>query len=132
MTTTKLLVYIIFMLCGALIVSFFMECYKKSIRKNKFHKAECWILAGMLSILYVAFLKVSGMFYPMLNVMFGARLWLDYSIHIILFYIVQLNTDLYIIKKVIRSLVIQWLKTNANLTEEQSALLLQTIEKKEN
>lgn len=127
MTTAKWLVYIIFMFCGALLVSFFMEIYKKSIRKNKYHKVECWVIGGVLSVLFVAFLKFCGMFYPMLNTMFGAKLWLDYGIHIILFYVIQLNADLHIVKKVVTSLVKQWLKSNAGLNDDQIELLLQTV-----
>lgn len=131
MSTTKVLIYIIFIFCGALLVSFLMEIYKKSIRKNNYHKAECWVLGGVLTVLFVAFLKFCGMFYPMLNNMFGAKLWLDYGMHLVLFYIIQLNVDLHLAKRIVRSLVMQWLKSNAGLKDEQIELLLQTVKLEE-
>ena len=127
MATAKVLVYIIFIFCGALLVSFLMEIYKKSIRKNNYHKVECRIVGGMLTVLFVAFLKFCGMFYPMLNNMFGAKLWLDYGVHLIVFYIIQLNVDMHLAKRIIKSLVRQWLKSNAGLGDEQIELLLQTV-----
>lgn len=127
MTTAQVLVYIIFIFCGALFVSFLMEIYKKSIRKNNFHKAECWTIGGALTVLFIAFLKFCGMFYPMLNNMFGAKLWLDYAMHFVLFYIIQLNIDLHLAKRIVRSLVKQWLKSNAGLNDEQINLLLETV-----
>lgn len=127
MSTTKVLIYIIFIFCGALLVSFLMEIYKKSIRKNNYHKAECWVFGGVLTVLFVAFLKFCGMFYPMLNNMFGAKLWLDYGMHLVVFYIIQLNVDMHLAKRIIRSLVMQWLKSNAGLKDEQIELLLQAV-----
>ena len=104
-----------------------MEIYKKSIRKNNYHKAECWVVGGVLTVLFVAFLKFCGMFYPMLNNTFGAKLWLDYGVHLMLFYVIQLNVDLHLAKRIVRSLVKQWLKSNAGLGEEQIDLLLQSV-----
>ena len=128
MTSTQWLIYLLFIIIGALLSASFIEVYKKTIRKDKHKKWECWLLGGGLSILYIFFLKVSNMFYPMMNSLFGAKLWLDYGIHIIVFYFLQFNMDMHIVKKIIKSLVSQWLKSNLGMDAEQIESLLAEFE----
>lgn len=123
----KVLIYIIFIALESFVVSFLMEYYKKFIRKDKATKWENRVLGIIMTILSILFLKGCGMFYPLLNSLFNAKLWLDYLIHIVVFYVVQLKTDMLFMKKAVRMLITQWLKNNAQLTEEQSKVLMQAL-----
>jgi hypothetical protein len=124
MSSTQWLVYLLFIVIGAFLSASFIEVYKKTIRKDKHKKWECWLIGGAISVLYIFFLKFSGVFYPMMNTLFGAKLWLDYGIHIIIFYFLQFNMDMHIVKKLIKSLVTQWLKSNIGMDDEQIEYLL--------
>lgn len=124
MNSTQWLVYLLFIAIGAFLSASFLEVYKKTIRKDNFKKWECWLIGGGISVFYIFFLKFSGVFYPMMNMLFGAKIWLDYCIHIVLFYFLQFNMDMHIVKKIIKSLVTQWLKSNIGMDEEQIDYLL--------
>lgn len=124
MDSTKWIVYLLFILFGAFLSASFMEIYKKTIRKDKFKSWECWALGVVISALYMLFLKVSGVFYPMMNDLFGAKLWLDYSLHVGIFYFLQFNMDMHIVKKLVKSLVMQWLKSNLGMDKEEVESLL--------
>ena len=56
--------------------------------------------------------------------MFNAKLWFDYLLYTILFFIAQWKADMVVVKKAVKILVAQWIKENANLTDEQASEIL--------
>lgn len=127
MDSTHWIIYIIFLALEVFTTSFFMEIYKKSIRKNHSKTWENRILGIILSILCLMLLHYSNMIYPVFNKMFNAKLWLDYVLYLILFFIAQWKMDMVIVKKAVKTLVIQWIKDNANLNETQAEEVLKTL-----
>ena len=107
--------------------AFFMEIYKKNIRKNKSKSWENWLVGGLMSLVCVAFLHFSGMMYPLFNKLFHAKLWLDYMFYIILFFIGQWKADMMVIKKAVKSLLTQWIKDNANLSDSKAEEVLKLL-----
>ena len=124
------IIYILFLLCEVFVVSFIMEVYKKKIRKDSFKVWEVRIIGFILSACCVHLLHFSNMIYPLFNIMFEAALWLDYLIYLILFYVLQLNVDMHLMKKIIKSLAIQWLKTSTGLDASRIEEILNEIEEK--
>lgn len=127
MDSTHWLIYILFLAIEVFATSFFMEFYKKSIRKNKSKSWENRAMGIVMSILCVLLLHFSNLIYPVFNRMFNAKIWLDYVLYLILFFIAQWKMDMIIIKKAVKTLVIQWIKDNANLNETQAEEVLKTL-----
>lgn len=127
MDTAHWLVYLILLVIEVFGVSFLMEVYKKGIRKNKSKAWENKVVGALLSMLCVALLHFSGMIYPLFHTMFKAKLWLDYLLYVILFFIAQWKADMVVVKKAIKSLVTQWVKDNAKLTDAQISEILSLL-----
>lgn len=123
------LVYILFILSEAFVVSFLMEMYKKKVRKDNFKVWEVRLLGLLLSAACVMLLHFSDLIYPLFRSMFGSDLWLDYLIYLVLFYFLQMNVDLRILKGVIKSLVLQWLRSTTGLSEDTLEEILDKIKK---
>ena len=124
MDTAHWLVYLIFLVIEVFGVSLLMEVYKKGIRKNKSKAWENKVIGALLSVVCVVFLHFSGMIYPLFHTMFNAKLWLDYLLYTILFFIAQWKADMVVVKRAVKILVTQWIKENANLTDEQASEIL--------
>ena len=127
MDTAHWLVYLIFLVIEVFGVSFLMEVYKKGIRKNKSKAWENKLIGALLSVVCVAFLHFSGMIYPLFHTMFNAKLWLDYLLYTILFFIAQWKADMVVVKKAVKILVAQWVKDNAKLTDKQVSEILSLL-----
>ena len=127
MDTAHWLVYLIFLVIEVFGVSFFMEIYKKGIRKNKSKAWENKLIGALLSVVCVAFLHFSGMIYPLFHTMFKAKLWLDYLLYLIVFFIAQWKADMVVVKKAVKILVAQWVKDNAKLTDKQVSEILSLL-----
>ena len=124
MDTAHWLVYLIFLVIEVFGVSLLMEVYKNGIRKNKSKAWENKVIGALLSVVCVVFLHFSGMIYPLFHTMFNAKLWLDYLLYTILFFIAQWKADMVVVKKAVKILVAQWIKDNAKLTDEQVSEIL--------
>ena len=59
--------------------------------------------------------------------MFNAKLWLDYLLYTILFFIAQWKANMVVVKKAVKILVTQWIKDNAELTDEQISEILSLL-----
>ena len=127
MSSALWLIYILFLILEVFAMAFFMEVYKKNIRKNKSKAWENWIVGSVLSLLCVALLHFSGMMYPLFNKLFHAKLWLDYIFYTILFFIGQWKADMLVIKKAVKSLLTQWIKDNAKLSDTQIEEVLKLL-----
>lgn len=134
MDTQHWIIYILFISIDLFFVSFFLEIYKKKIRKDNFKVWEVKILGLIFSVLSVWMMVVSHLMYPLFYVTFRSELWLDYAVYIALFYLVQEKVDMKIMKKLIKSLAIQWLRTSTGLDKERVEEILDEIDskKKEN
>lgn len=130
MDTQHWIIYILFISIDLFFVSFFLEIYKKKIRKDNFKVWEVKILGFIFSVLSVWMMVVSHLMYPLFYVTFRSELWLDYAVYISLFYLVQEKVDMKIMKKLIKSLAIQWLKTSTGLDKERVEEILNEIEEK--
>lgn len=127
MSSALWLIYILFLILEVFATAFFMEVYKKNIRKNKSKSWENWLVGGFMSLFCVALLHFSGMMYPLFNKLFHAKLWLDYMLYAILFFIGQWKADMLVIKKAVKSLLTQWIKDNAKLSDSQIEEILKLL-----
>lgn len=127
MNSSLWLVYIIFLVLEIFATAFLMEVYKKNIRKNKSNPWENWLMGGIMSLVCVALLHFSGMMYPLFNKLFNAKLWLDYMLYILLFFIGQWKADMVVIKRVVKSLLTRWIKDNAKLNDSQVEEVLKLL-----
>ena len=128
MNSIELTLYIILVLGIIFITSFFMEIYKKIIRKDNAKKWECWLMGAVFSIIGIELLHLSGALYLVFHNMLGAKEWLDYSLYIIIFYYCQLKVDMKVIKGLILSLSKTLIK-KSSLTEEQKKIIISSLEK---
>ena len=80
-----------------------------------------------MSLMCVDLLHFSGMMYPLFNKLFHAKLWLDYIFYTILFFIGQWKADMLVIKKAVKSLLTQWIKDNAKLSDTQIEEVLKLL-----
>ena len=71
------------------------------------------------------------MMYSLFHETLGASLWVDHLVYTVLFYVIQEKVDMKIMKKIIRSLAIQWLKTSTGLDGYRVEEILREIESKE-
>ena len=85
------------------------------------------MIGDRLSVVCVAFLHVSGMIYTLFHTMFNAKLWLDYLLYVILFFIAQWKADMVVVTAAVKILVAQWVKDNAKLTDEQIPEILSLL-----
>ena len=128
MNSIELTLYIILVLGIIFITSFFMEIYKKIIRKDNAKKWECWLVGAVFSAVGIELLHLSGALYLVFHNMLGAKEWLDYSLYIIIFYYCQLKVDMKVIKGLILSLSKTLIK-KSSLTEEQKKTIISSLEK---
>ena len=128
MNSIELTLYIILVLGIIFITSFFMEIYKKIIRKDNAKKWECWLVGAVFSAVGIELLHLSGALYLVFHNMLGAKEWLDYSLYIIIFYYCQLKVDMKVIKNLILSLS-KTLIRKSSLTEEQKKIIISSLEK---
>ena len=128
MNSIELTLYIILVLGIIFITSFFMEIYKKIIRKDNAKKWECWLVGAVFSAVGIELLHLSGALYLVFHNMLGAKEWLDYSLYIIIFYYCQLKVDMKVIKGLILSLSKTLIK-KSSLTEEQKKIIISSLEK---
>lgn len=117
MSKIQVMIYATFIFLEIFGISSLMEIYKKMIRKDKAKKFEIYLIAEVLSTLAVAILVILNIFKPILGLI-GAPLWADYIFYNIIIYIFQLQADMKIIKKLIRSCTSEFLKSKG-FTNEQ-------------
>ena len=110
--------------------SFLMEIYKKVIRKNNHKNWECWLVGGIMSLVCIEILHLTGALYLMFHNMLDAKEWLDYILYIGLFYYCQLKLDMLVIKKLIRILCKNLIR-NLGLNKEQTEEIIEAIDKKD-
>lgn len=125
MTKTQLFIYIMFLLLDVLGVATLIEIYKKGLRKDKAGVWEIRAVALVLSVVDIAILPLMNLFYPVLGLL-GAPAWTDFALYTILFFVLQRQADMKLIKKVFASMFKSWLK-KANLTDEQITDILASI-----
>lgn len=125
MTKTQLIIYIMFLLLDILGVATVIEFYKKALRKDKARTWEIRIIAFILSVVNIALLPLMNLFQPVLGLL-GAPLWADYTFYTLIFFTLQLQADMKLIKKVFANMFKNWLK-KASLTEEQIEDILASI-----
>lgn len=130
MSKIQVMIYATFIFLEVLGVASLMEIYKKTIRKDKAKKPEIYIVAEILTILCIVVLKGLKIFKPILGLI-GAPLWADYVLYNIGIYIFQMQADMKIIKKLIKSCASEFLKSKG-FTTEQINDIFGAIEKKEN
>ena len=124
------MIYAAFVFLEIFGIAALMEVYKKTIRKGKAKKIEIYIVAEVLVALSVLILKVLNIFQPILGLI-GAPLWADYILYNIGIYIFQMQADMKIIKKLIKSCASEFLKSKG-FTTEQINDIFEAIEKKSN
>lgn len=125
MTKTQLLIYVMFLLLDALGVATIIEFYKKNLRKDKAGIWEIRAIALVLSVLNIALLPLLNLFQPVLGLL-GAPVWADYILYTVLFFVVQMQADMKLIKKVFASMFRDKLK-KAGFTDEQIENILAGI-----
>ena len=128
MSKAQIMIYASFVFLEIFGVASLMEVYKKTIRKNKANKIEIYIVAEILTILCIVILKGLNIFKPILGLI-GAPLWADYILYNIGIYIFQMQADMKIIKKLIKSCASEFLKSKG-FTAEQINDIFGIIEKK--
>lgn len=124
------MIYATFVFLEIFGIAALMEVYKKTIRKDKAKKIEICIVAEVLVALSVLILKVLNIFQPILGLI-GAPLWADYILYNIGIYFFQMQADMKIIKKLIKSCASEFLKSKG-FTTEQIDDIFEAIEKKSN
>ena len=130
MSKIQVMIYAAFVFLEIFGIAALMEVYKKTIRKDKAKKVEIYIVAEVLVALSVLILKVLNIFQPILGLI-GAPLWADYILYNIGIYIFQMQADMKIIKKLIKSCASEFLKSKG-FTTEQINDIFEAIEKKSN
>lgn len=125
MTKLQLFIYIAFLLLDVLGVATIVEFYKKGIRKDKANIWEIRAVALILTIINIAVLPLMNLFHPVLGLI-GAPLWADFALYTILFFVLQMQADMKLIKKAFASIVKEKLK-KAGLTDEQIENILAGI-----
>ena len=130
MSKIQVMIYAAFVFLEIFGIAALMEVYKKTIRKGKAKKIEIYIVAEVLVALSVLILKVLNIFQPILGLI-GAPLWADYILYNIGIYIFQMQADMKIIKKLIKSCASEFLKSKG-FTAEQIDDIFEAIEKKSN
>lgn len=128
MNKVQIMIYVIFLFLEVIGIASTMEIYKKQIRKNKAKPTEIYIAAEILSALGVYILNALNIFKPILG-MIGAPLWGDYILYNILIYIFQMQADMKIIKKVIRSCTTTFL-SSYGFSSDQIQDIFESIDKK--
>lgn len=126
MSKIQVMIYAAFILLEIFGISSLMEIYKKMIRKGNAKKFEIYIIAEVLSALAVTILVVLNIFKPILGLI-GAPLWADYIFYNIIIYVFQLQADMKIIKKLIKSCASEFLKSKG-FTNEQVEDIFNAIE----
>lgn len=126
MTTVQIAIYVILLCLEIMGISMFMEWYKKHLRKDNFKKWEVYIIAFILSFASVMALIGINVFKPILGLI-GAPLWVDIVLYTITMFILQLQTDMKIVKKFIESFLPTLLK-KSGLDDNQIKDILTTIE----
>ena len=109
MSKVQVMIYTAFIFLEIMSISSIMEIYKKMIRKDRAKKFEIYIIAEVLSAFAIAILVLLGIFKPILGLI-GAPLWSDYVFYNILIFIFQMQADMKIIKKLIKSCASELLK----------------------
>ena len=125
MTSVQLIIYVILLAAEVLGVASLMEVYKKSIRKNK---ATTWEIRGVglvASALAIGVLILAQVFQPFLGLI-GAKLWMDYLFYVLVFYFLQMQADMKVVKKIVKSLVKAYL-ISKRLPKEQVDEILGAI-----
>lgn len=125
MTKTQLFIYIMFLLLDVLGVATIVEFYKKGLRKDNAGIWEIRAVALALSVIDIALLPLMNLFQPVLGLI-GAPLWADFALYTILFFVLQMQADMKLIKKAFASMFREKLK-KAGLTDEQIENILAGI-----
>lgn len=127
MTATQISVYTLLM-CGIVCgIAATMETYKKVLRDGKSKKWENLIIGMLFSCFSVFLLAISKVLVPILGIL-GAPLWADYVLYVLGIFILQLNVNMKIVKKIVKTIVSNLLK-KANFTEEQINDIFNAVEK---
>lgn len=129
MSKIQVMIYAAFVFLEIFGIAALMEVYKKTIRKDKAKNIEIYVVAEILVALSVLILKVLNIFQPILGLI-GAPLWADYILYNIGIYIFQMQADMKIIKKLIKSCASEFLKSKG-FTTEQIDDIFEAIEKKD-
>lgn len=107
MNNLDIAVFILFILFFILLVSTFVEFYKKKIRKDKAGIAEIKAISILSSALVTAILVYFHMYLPILgHLLMDAPIWVDHIGYFAAIYILQYVVDMKLIKAGIKS----WLK----------------------
>ena len=130
MSKIQVMIYAAFVFLEIFGIAALMEVYKKTIRKDKAKKVEIYIVAEILTVLCIVILKALNIFKPILGLI-GAPLWADYILYNIGIYFFQMQADMKIIKKLIKSCASEFLKSKG-FTTEQINDIFEAIEKKSN
>ena len=126
MTTVQIAIYIILLCLEIMGISMFMEWYKKCFRKDNFKKWEIYSIAVVLSFVAVMLLIGINVFKPVLGLI-GAPLWVDIIAYTACIFLLQMQTNMKIVKKIIDSFLPTLLK-RSGLSDEQVKEILDTIE----
>ena len=126
MTTVQIAIYVILLCLEVMGISMFMEWYKKCFRKDNFKKWEIYSIAVILSFVAVVLLIGINVFKPVLGLI-GAPLWVDIVAYTACIFLLQMQTDMKIVKKIIDSFLPTLLK-RSGLSDEQVKEILYTIE----
>lgn len=130
MTTVQIAIYVILLCLEIMGISMFMEWYKKCLRKDNFKKWEVYVIAGVLSFVAVMALVGINVFKPVIGLI-GAPLWVDIIAYTIFIFLLQMQTDMKIVKKLIDSFLPTLLK-KSGLDDNQVKEILNTIESSKN
>lgn len=126
MTTVQIAIYVILLCLEVMGISMFMEWYKKCFRKDDFKKWEIYSMAVVLSFIAVMLLIGINVFKPVLGLI-GAPLWVDIVVYTACIFLLQMQTDMKIVKKIMDSFLPTLLK-KSGLSDTQVKEILDTIE----
>lgn len=125
MNATQISIYTL-LICGIVCgIAALMETYKKVIRADKAKKWENLLVGLTFSIIATALLALSKVLIPILG-MIGAPIWMDYILYALGVFVLQLNINMKVVKKIVKSIVTNLLK-KANFTDEQIKDILNAV-----
>lgn len=110
MSSTALMIYLIILLLMTLGIAWLMEKTKKFLKNG-----NAWsygLLAAFYVCLAVLILGVTHIYQPLLFNLLGAYHWVDLVAHVIILWVLQLNADMYIIKKLLKATIENVAKKN--------------------
>ena len=130
MTFTKTSLYLIVLTLILFGIGSTVEFYKKTLRKDKSKNWENRVLGFVLSTISVFGLYYAHLIVPLFD-LFEAPFWTNITFYIAVFYFLQRQLDMKVLKKIMNTCALKFLK-KAGLEEAQIQEIMKNYEEKKN